>query len=76
MAGNTAMAKYIYQVRISVLEWILVGIAIAGGAVFVGYLKLRSIDSEIRRGVERARMRDFHETGGRWSRLPWEKEKD
>ena len=52
-------------------EWILVGVAILGAAAAFSYWKLRSIDSEIRYGVERARRRDFHETG-RWSKLPWE----
>jgi hypothetical protein len=48
------------------------GVALAGAAAAVGYWMLRSADSEIRRGLERARRRDFHETGGRWTRLPWE----
>jgi hypothetical protein len=54
-----------------VLEWILAVLAIAGAAAAFIYWKFRSIDSEIRHGVERARRKDFHETG-RWSKLPWE----
>jgi len=53
------------------LEWIIFGLAMLAVAAAFSYWKLRSIDSEIRYGVERARRRDFHETG-RWSKLPWE----
>jgi hypothetical protein len=53
------------------LEWIVLGVALAGaGAAFFWWLL--SADSEIKRGVDRARKRHFHETGGGWTRLPWE----
>jgi hypothetical protein len=53
------------------LHWILLGVGLSVAAA-IGFWWLRSLDTEIRRGLERARRRHFHETGGGWTKLPWE----